>query len=72
MDPETKKYLDDQHVVIFQKIGNLELQIAPITKVYNSVNGFGNVASWMFKIVVIPFSIVIGIWYEIKRGIHGL
>lgn len=78
MDPETKKYLDDQHKLIFTEIGDLKTQntdlrteLAPVIRIYNSFNGAGTVATWFFKIVVIPLSVVVGICYEIKRTVHG-
>lgn len=70
MDNETKKYLDDRHKIIYDKIGTLEAQVAPISKIYNSVNGFGNVASWIFKLFIIPVSVIVAIWYQIKGNIH--
>lgn len=78
MDPETKKYLDDQHRLIFDQITALKdqnvalaAQIAPVTKIYAAFSGAGDVARWFFKIVVIPLSVVVGIWYEIVRKTHG-
>lgn len=69
MDKKLKKYLDDQHDLIFDKITELDNKIEPIAKIYKSFAGFGTVVGWVFTILIVPASVIVGIWFEVKRGL---
>lgn len=69
MNDDLKKYLDDQHDLIFERLGSIDKRIEPIALIYDNLSGFGNVLKWVFTILIVPLSVIIGIWYEVKRGI---
>lgn len=59
-----------KHQEISKQIDDLKGQLTPIVKVYAQVTGFGDVAIWIFKYIVIPFSIILGVvlnWKNIAK-----
>ena len=69
-DPDVQaltKLMEDQHKTVMEEISSLKLQIAPISKVYNSLQGFGGVLKWIFKTLIIPASIIVGIMESTKN-----
>lgn len=45
----------------------VKLQVEPIAKVYNALNGSGSIISWVFRNVVIPISVIIGIFLALHN-----
>lgn len=56
-----------RHQQMMEQVNELEKKIDPVTKVYAQVQGFGNVAVWIFKYIVIPVSILVGILLNLKN-----
>ena len=65
------EHMKDTSQKLSEDIAYLKNQLAPISKVYESFNTFTNVTSWFFKFLIIPLSILVGIWYELKHLIKG-
>lgn len=61
---EIKRYIDE-------RVGNVETTLAPIAAIYNSTQGFNSVLKFIFKSMVIPLSVVIGIVLSIKKLLLG-
>lgn len=68
MDPQTKQYLDDQHSKIYDELLEIKMQMKPITRIYNSVAGFGSVSWALFRFIIVPISVLVAIYYEIVHG----
>jgi uncharacterized protein Yka (UPF0111/DUF47 family) len=59
------------HEEMMDKIKSLNEKIDPIVDVYSQFAGFGSVAKGFFTWVVIPVSVVIGIWLTILQIFKG-
>lgn len=66
-----KTMLDEQTKAIVERMNESDKTIAPIVAIYNQVNGFGNVTSFIFRKFIIPFSIFIGIILSVRKLFSG-
>lgn len=69
--PITKKMLTEaletQTKAIFARIDKTDATLAPIAAIYDSTKGFTSVARWMFKSLIIPLSVIIGVVLTFKK-----
>lgn len=63
--------LDSQTEKIFLRIGDIENTLAPIAAIYDSTKGFNSVIKFIFKSIIIPLSIIIGIIISLKGILFG-
>lgn len=70
---EFQKMLDDQTLVFQTEINKVKTRLEPIAKVYDSAQGFSSGMKFIFKALVIPASIIVGIIISLKEIItmHG-
>ncbi len=58
---------DIKHEEFVQSIAVMQEQLAPIYKIYSQFSGFGDIAMGFFKWVIIPSSVVIGIFLSLRQ-----
>lgn len=63
---EFQKMLDAQTALVFKEIQEVKTTLAPIAAIYTQAQGFGKGMKFIFKSLVIPLSIVIGLFLSIK------
>lgn len=63
--------LDEQTKVIFERIDRTDATLAPIAAIYDSTQGFSSVIKFLFKSIIIPTSIIIGVILTTKELIFG-
>ena len=52
------------------KVDALKVQVDPISEVYNSLSGGGTFFMWIFRNVIVPISVIIGIflaWHNLNK-----
>lgn len=67
---EIQKNRSDQELVhesMRKDMEQIKMQLGPIMEVYASFQGFGSIVSWIFKFIIIPISVVIGIWISLRQ-----
>lgn len=64
---EFQKMLDAQTFVFQTQMDEVKATLAPIAKVYASAQGFGSVVTFIFKSLIVPASILIGIIISLKE-----
>lgn len=62
-----KSMLEDQTRVIFKRIDVTDATLKPIADIYKSTQGFTNVMKWVFKSLVVPLSVLVGIILTVKH-----
>lgn len=65
-----KDEIRGSHDALSDQITELKKQIDPITTVYQSFKGFGNVAMGIFKWVIVPLSVIVGVILSFKKLFH--
>lgn len=68
---EHDKAVIERHEDIMKVIASLEEKLKPVIKIYNNVEGMGNILSWLFKIIIVPTSVLIGVWISVKGVIQN-
>jgi len=65
-----QKMLDDQTRLILARIDKTDATLKPIAEIYESIRGTGSVLKFILNTIIIPLSIIIGIYFTIKKSIH--
>ena len=47
---------------------SIKKELEPVIKVYSQATGFSSVMSLLFKAIVIPISVMAGIWFSVKNA----
>lgn len=58
---------NDKHTELTQQIETLTLTLEPIAKIYSQFQGFGSTMSWLFKAIVVPCTLVMGLYEAIRH-----
>lgn len=53
------------------RVGQTDARLAPIVEIYESTKALGSVFRWFFKALIVPLSVVIGIFLAIKQLFVG-
>lgn len=68
---QLQEMLNEQTRAIFGRLDRVETTLAPIAAIYNSTLGFSSIMRFIFKAIVIPLSVLIGIILTIKQLVIG-
>lgn len=64
---ELQKMLDAQTELIFTEINKVKATLAPIAAIYDKTIGFNSVIRFIFRSLIVPLSIIIGILISIRE-----
>lgn len=74
MDENTEKKIqlmfDEQTKLFFKEINEVKATLAPIAEIYNKTQGFNSVMKFLFKNLIIPLSIIVGIIISVREINH--
>ena len=57
----------EKHAEFTRTLKEISEKLDPVYDVYSSFSGFGNVAGGFFKWVVVPCSVIVGIWISFRK-----
>lgn len=71
-EKEMQAMLDTQTASLNKRFESIENTLRPIAEVYSSAQGFSSIFRFIFKSIIVPLSVVIGIFLAARElfGIH--